>query len=687
MNPKRIIISAVVIAVVFFAVSFLKGDLAYLHELTATTLVRSQIEGVLGALPKGEKPIIAFKFNGDPAYKEAVQKEIAGYDGVKIDASSKQILTALVDDDGKVVSSTLSLDADGKELSKETSSMRLGSWLSLLPPLLAIILAIVLRKVLLSLGLAIWLGAFLHYSLNPLKSAWYAVSHYIWGNFIGEFSLMILCFVFVLVGMVNVINRGGGMAGVVNLITKIARCARTACLSATCMGVLIFFDDYTNTIVVGTTMRSFTDKMRVSREKLAYIVDSTAAPVAGIAILSTWIGFEVLQLHKVAEFIGIGESGYSLFLHALPFRFYCIFAIFFVFLVSIMRRDFGPMLHAEQRAAQSGEVVDPDPDADHSAEPMLKAADPKEGVPERWCNAIIPVFSVILFLVIGIIWRGSSLIEKAGGQFSLFSLTSLRECFINIGGDGNTLFFIMLFAAITGSAIAALLFMAQGILNFKEIASAWLSGWRIIPAAAILILAWAIREVCDDLGTALFLSSMVKGVFNPLVLPVIIFLLSSAVSFATGTSFGTMGLLLPTVAPLAFTLGSPAIFFMSLGAVLDGAIFGDHCSPISDTTVLSSLSSSCDLSDHVRTQMPYAILCMFVAMICGYLPAAFGLSPFYLYGLGALVLISVLLVIGKNPEKQALATSLATDASSKASCKEKAQEEHTLKTCPANPQT
>lgn len=609
MNLKRILIAVIVVAAVFYAASWLTGDVSYLKTLTTATMVRG----------------------------------MAGEAGTGV----RLLDTAVTEEGSWLVVKARFVGEDNKEIER-TRTQRLGNWTSLLPPLLAIILAICLRRVLVSLTLAIWLGAMLHHGWNPLTSIYYGAYHYIWGNFMAEFSLLILGFVFVLVGMVNVINRGGGMAGVVGQITRIARSARTACLSAACMGTLIFFDDYTNTIVVGTTMRSFTDRMRVSREKLAYIVDSTSAPLAGLAVISTWIGFEVMQLHGVAEFMGIGKSGYELFLKALPFRFYCIFTIVFLFMVCILRRDFGPMLAAERRAATTGQLHEPD--VEHLEDPMVKATDAKPGVPERWYNAVIPVLAVIVFLMTGIVWRGSHLMARAGHAFA-FDLAGLRECFIRLGGDGDMLFYLMLGSAIAGFIVAALLVLGQRILDAKEIAIAFVSGWRILPAALILIFAWSIRQVCDDLGTALFLSSLVKDTITPTILPLVIFGLSAAVAFATGTSFGTMGLMLPTVAPLAYTLGSPAIFVMALGSVLDGSIFGDHCSPISDTTVLSSISSSCDLVDHVETQMPYALLTMVVAAFCGYLPAAMGMSPLPLYGVGFIVLLAVLMVIGRNPER------------------------------------
>ena len=524
----------------------------------------------------------------------------------------------------------------------------LPTWTSLLPPLTAIVLAITLRKVLLSMGLAIWLGAALHHSWNPLKSLWYGVYQYVWGNFMAEFSLLILGFTFVMVGMVNVINRGGGMAGVINQITRIARSARTACVSAWCMGMLIFFDDYTNSIVVGTAMRSFTDKMKVSREKLAYIVDSTTAPLAGIAIVSTWIGFEVMQLNGVSESLKVGISGYVLFLKALPFRYYSIFAILFVFIICISRRDFGPMLKAERRAFHKGQLTEKD--VDHTVDSMIKATDPKKGAPARWYNAVIPVLSVVAVLVGGIFIRGSQLIEADGGAFAL-TLTGVKQCFIKIGADGNMLFVLMFWGAVTGFVVASLLMIFQRILTVKDVVKVFLSCWRILPAAAILVLAWSIRQVCDDLGTAQFLTAIVKDLIHPVILPIAIFLVSAAVAFSTGTSFGTMGIMLPTAAPIAFALGDPAIFVMSLGSVLDGAIFGDHCSPISDTTVLSSLSSSCDLVDHVETQMPYAVLCMVVAATCGYLLAALGTPVVLTYVIGIGALLVFLMLVGRNPEK------------------------------------
>ncbi len=649
MKKRQIIIATLVTGLVFFASSFLKGNTIYLKELTSISMIRGLSGGLTTKLAELNNPALNFKFNGNKTLKTSIQNELQKQTALSFAKNANHTLTVnLAEAKGKLTTS-LTLTRANTNLYSETRSLALGTWTSLLPPLLAIILAICLRRVILSISLAIILGSLIHYDWNVPKATWQAATGYFLGNFIGDFSLMILGFVFVLVGMVNIINRGGGMAGVIDQITKIARSARTACVSAASMGLIIFFDDYTNSIVVGSTMRSFTDKMKVSREKLAYIVDSTTAPLAGLAIISTWIGFEVLQLHKMSELMGIGISGYSLFLKALPFRFYCIFTILFVFMVAFLRRDFGPMLHAEQRAFKTGETENPD--SAHVIDPMIEAANPKAGIPARWYNAGIPVISVVVFLLAGILWRGSQLIQEAGLPFSVWSGKGLLESFLRIGGDGNTLFQLMLFAAIFGTFVVITLMLSQKILGFFEIIKSFFSAWRIVPAAIILVLAWAIRNVCDDLGTAFFIASLVKDILSPLLLPLIIFLVSSAVAFATGTSFGTMGLLIPTVAPLAFIQGDPILLVMTLGAVLDGAIFGDHCSPISDTTVLSSLSSSCDLTDHVRTQIPYAILCMLVAAGCGYIPAAYGMATPYLYGLGILVLLVILCLVGRNPEK------------------------------------
>ncbi|MFH1874736.1 MAG: Na+/H+ antiporter NhaC family protein [Pseudomonadota bacterium] len=649
MKKKQIIIAGLITAVVFYASSFLKGNTSYLQELTSITMIRGLSDDLSSKLAELGNPNVEFNYQGKEELKTIIQKELQKQTNLSFKPGAEHNLSVQVLEDQGNLSVSLELNKEKASLFSASRTLALGTWTSLLPPLLAIILAISLRRVILSISLAILLGSFIHYDFNIPKATWHAATGYFLGNFLGDFSLMILGFVFVLVGMVNIINRGGGMAGVINQITKIARCARTACVSAATMGLLIFFDDYTNCIVVGTTMRSFTDKMKVSREKLAYIVDSTTAPLAGLAIISTWIGFEVLQLHKMSEFMGIGLSGYTLFLKALPFRFYCIFTILFVFMVAFLRRDFGPMLHAERRAFLKGEVENPD--SDHVIDPMIEAANPKAGVPARWFNAVMPVLSVVVFLFVGIFWRGSQLIQEAGLSVSIWSTKGLLECFLRIGGDGNTLFELMLFGAIFGTIVTIILLLSQKILGFTEIIKSFFSAWRILPAAIILVLAWAIRNVCDDLGTAFFIASLVKDILSPLLLPLVIFLVASAVSFATGTSFGTMGLLIPTVAPLAFIQGDPTLLVMTLGAVLDGAIFGDHCSPISDTTVLSSLSSACDLTDHVRTQMPYAILCMIVAAACGYIPAAYGIATPYLYGLGLLVLFAILWLIGRNPEQ------------------------------------
>jgi len=490
-------------------------------------------------------------------------------------------------------------------------------------------------------------GVILIHGINPITVIKETSTNYLWGNFSNQFSILIVLFVFALIGMVSIINRGGGTLGVVNLFSKAVRGARSAGLATMAMGFSIFFDDYANTIVVGSTMRSLTDKMRISREKLAYIVDSTTAPIAGLALISTWIGFEVEQLRHVTENLKLSMSGYELFLHMLPYRYYCIFTLVLVFFITFLRRDFGPMLKAERRARFMGLLTNPDSDEVTSQE--FTENHVKPNIPHRWYNAVIPVTSVVLSCLIGLVLVGTQSPNMVGKVFCITSWDSWYTCFTGVGLVDNGIPMILAGSAIAGSIIAALLMLAQGILTIKDIAKAWFHGWRIIfVIAALLIFTWALRQVCDELGTAYFILAAASDLIGTFWLPLTIFIISSMIAFATGTSWGTMGILFPIFAPVAGITGDISILVISMSAILDGAIFGDHCSPISDTTVLSSISSSCGLMDHVRTQMPYALTIAVVAAIAGYIPAALGLPVLSTYALGLGIIIAIMFTIAKR---------------------------------------
>lgn len=520
-------------------------------------------------------------------------------------------------------------------------------WYSLIPPILAVTLAIMIRRVLIALLVGVIAGAALFHGFNPITLLKVTAVSYLWGNFASQFSILIVIFVFALIGMVSIINKGGGTLGVVNLFMRAVRGARSACIATMAMGLAIFFDDYTNTIVVGSTMRTLTDKMKISREKLAYIVDSTTAPIAGIALISTWIGFEVEQLQHIAKAMHLDIGGYGLFVQMLPYRYYCIFTIVFVFFISFFRRDFGPMLHAERRAWFKGLVSNPDAKSVTTTE--FSESHVKEGAPARWYNAVIPVVIVVFTCLIGLVIVGSQSPVMAGKEFSLFSFTSWYNCFIGVGQVENGIPIILCGASIVGALVAAFLLLGQRVLNFNDVLRAFFHGWRIIfVIAALLVLAWAIRQVCDELGTAFFILAIVQNLISPEWLPLAIFFIASLTAFATGTSWGTMGILFPILAPVAANSGDLGYLVISLGAILDGAIFGDHCSPISDTTILTSISTNCDLIDHVKTQLPYALVTALIAGIAGYVPASFGVPFLATYCIGVALIAAVIFLIGKK---------------------------------------
>jgi Na+/H+ antiporter NhaC len=526
-------------------------------------------------------------------------------------------------------------------------SDRVIHWYVLIPPLVTVGLAFVIRRILVALLIGVVTGALIIHNFHIVAAAKATVVTYLWGNFSNEFSYLIVIFVFALIGMVSIVNKGGGTLGVVELFARTIRGARSACLATMAMGLAIFFDDYTNTIVVGSTMRSLTDRMKISREKLAYIVDSTTAPIAGLALISTWIGFEVEQLQHVATSMHMDIGGYGLFVKMLPYRYYCIFTIMFVFLISFLRRDFGPMLKAERRAWYRGLVSNPESMSVTSHE--FSESHVKDGAPARWYNAATPVLVVVLSCLVGLVVVGAESPAMADKVFNLFSFSSWYDSFIGVGQVKNGIPMILCVASIVGAVFASILFLSQKILSVGDVLRAFFHGWRIIfVIAALLVLAWAIRQVCYELGTAYYILAIVQNLFSPNWLPLAIFIIASLTAFATGTSWGTMGILFPILAPVAANSGDIGFVVICLGAILDGAIFGDHCSPISDTTILSSISTNCDLIDHVRTQLPYALVVAAIAGIAGYIPASFGTPFLATYCLGLALMVAIVFLLGRK---------------------------------------
>jgi Na+/H+ antiporter NhaC len=528
----------------------------------------------------------------------------------------------------------------------ETAPQAAGSWIAILPPVLTIAIALITKRVVPALFVGIWMGA---WAINGFGLVG------LWTGMLDTFQVFvanalsnpdhtaIVLFSMMVGGMVGIISRNGGMQGIVNHIVKWADSARHACLATASLGCAIFFDDYANTLVVGNTMRPVTDSMRVSREKLAYIVDSTAAPVACIAVVTTWIGYEIgLIGDSISKMPGLDAEAYLLFLNTIPYSFYPILAIAFVFMVSASGRDFGPMLEAERHAQINGsEHADADQDNDQEAEGLK----PIDGKPQRAFNAYIPVLVMVFGMLIGLYVTGKEAVADMADP-------SLQ----NIIGNADS-YTALMWSSLSSMMAAALLTLGQRIMGLEEVVNAWFHGVRaMLMAMIILILAWSLGEVTDILKTADFLVSILGDSLPVFLLPAMVFMLAAATAFATGSSWGAMGILFPLAMPLTWAVmvsqgqAGPEhmhILYSSVSAILAGAVWGDHCSPISDTTILSSLASGCDHIEHVRTQLPYAMTVGGVAILFGSIMTALG-SPWWVgMSLGLLILWLILRFIGK----------------------------------------
>jgi Na+/H+ antiporter NhaC len=506
-------------------------------------------------------------------------------------------------------------------------------WYSIIPPALAILLAFLTHHVILSLGIAIVAGSFLtSVPQAPLTvHAWLggfsALGTCLANTITSSTNQIILAFIPPIFVMIEIIMASGGFRGIILWLLKWVKAGRSAQLATALMGVLCFIDDYANAIIVGSMMQPITDRFRVSRQKLAFIVDATSAPVSGLAVVSTWIAYEVGLFADVGHQLGIQKTGYSMFFDALSFRFYCLLMLVFVFVHIIAKRDFGPMKTAEKLAAagepapeqqQEQDVAALDVDAKAALEPIRLSG--------RALNALVPLGGLILFHITGLWIDGNGPAKlKEGG--SMLSWIYWREVISNAEHSHLILFS----AAIFGMTLALFCGTISGSLRFQAVRRGfWRGIKRAIMPSFILILAWSLKNCCDTLGTGDFLTRILADRIPPHLFPAILFVVASMTSFATGTSWGTMAILIPTAIPIAFALDGQSyglITMISLGAVLDGAIFGDHCSPISDTTIISSTASSCELMAHVRTQLPYSLSVAAVALFFGYIPTALGLTP------------------------------------------------------------
>lgn len=440
-------------------------------------------------------------------------------------------------------------------------------------------------------------------------------------------NLTITGFTLLVAAMVGVMSASGATERLVRGVERFARGPRGAMISSWLAGLIVFFDDYANCMVVGNSMGPVCDRNGVSRAKLAYIVDSTAAPVASLTLVSTWVGYEVGLIDDALASVGRAGEGFALFATALPYRFYGIFALALVGILAWTGKDFGPML-AEERAARP-----------HRAPPS--STPPPSGM--EILTAALPVLTLVVVTFGLMLYTGIRALEQPLADSPIYAVL-----------DGADAYRSMFMGGLLGWLVASALGMRSGLTP-----SRWQAGTRagmggVFEALVILYLAWSLGNAIGDTEAQAFLSSQLDGRLPPVWLPTVTFLLAGVTAFATGTSFGTMSILIPLVVPLAATMAgsTPEILAASTAAVLAGACLGDHASPISDTTVLSAAGCGADLVTHVRTQLPYAALAGVVSVVVGYGPVALGLSVWVAIPAGLAGLVGAVHLLGTHADPE-----------------------------------
>ena len=499
---------------------------------------------------------------------------------------------------------------------------------SLIPPVIAIILALITKEVYSSLAIGIVAGGFIYAGGNFET----AINHVLFDGFVASLSdsynMGIIIFLVLLGALVSMMNKAGGSAAFGRWAAKHIKSRVGSQLATILLGCLIFIDDYFNCLTVGSVMRPVTDKQKISRAKLSYLIDATAAPVCIIAPISSWAA-------AVAGFAkGAGaDSGMSLFIQAIPYNFYALLTIAMMIFIAVRKMDYGPMKLHEMNAQLNGDIYTSGEKIDTETEEI----NPKGKV----IDLVLPVVVLIICCVFGMIYSGGFFAEgedKAG----------FIEAFSN--SDASV-------GLVIGSAIAIVFaivyFLIRRVISFKNIMSSIPEGFKaMVPAILILTCAWTLKAMTDSLGAKIFISQIVEGSAGSFqaFLPAIIFVIAVGLSFATGTSWGTFGILIPIVLSV-FEAGNP-LTIVAISACMAGAVCGDHCSPISDTTIMASAGAQCDHLNHVSTQLPYALTVAGVSFV-SYIIAGFVPNWIIALPIALVLMIGTLIVIGAVTKKKA----------------------------------
>lgn len=551
----------------------------------------------------------------------------------------------------------------------EGPSFVIPPWLSIFPSILTIILAVTLRQSLLAIFSGAWLGTTLIYGGNPLIGFLRTLDTTLIKGMASPDHACVLLFCLFIGGMIGVLGVGGGANGLAISVTKFARTRRRAALATYLIGILTFFDDYASCLISGLTMKDITGMMKISREKLSFIADTCAANISAVSIVSSWICIEISYIVQEYSQLGMETDGYATFIRSLPYNFYPFSMLMFCLLGIILNRDFGPMLKAERRAHRTGHLVKPGSvplggGSDSEANSFLT---PKKGIRSLWWNAAIPFLTVIIVVATAML---------GDGAYSLYNYRTILKSNLNIahinglyslektifseinkinGSWGPTAWISvsvpfngLLWASFLASIVAILLVLCQRILTLSEAVDAWMNGAKsMLFAVLILIMAWGLGDVCRQLKAAEWITSSLGQALNPSLFPTIVFVTASAVSFATGSAWGTMSILFPLMIQMAYTLhtatstddpSTSVCLLATIASILGGAVWGNQSSPIADSCIMSSVSSGSDHNDHVSTQLGYTIPVGLISIFACSIPVGFGIYPWAVAYVIALIL-------------------------------------------------